>query len=268
MKKASAKKTTSKAASNRKPVAKAKSRLAAKKPTGTSKTKATVKTKPARSAAAKSKAPTKAKTKGKAQPTRAAAIVAPKAKANASAQRSPATKSATPRTASSGLSKAGASATLRQAVPKRSNSPVSRGAGTRPKSAPADTRSTEGLDGALAALKLALEKKAVEPTLLDLRDLCSYTNYRLLLSGRSDRQVDAIADGVVAGLRDAGVRHLSKERTDARAWTLIDFGDFIVDVFHHPSREHYDLESLWNDAPRVAIEVPPDARLGAAEAYA
>ncbi len=264
MKKASAKKSTSKAAGKRKPVAKAKSRPLAKKPAGGAKAK------PARSAAARSKAPAKptakATPKGKAasKPARSAPVAAAKARPSVKVAAKPAAR----RAKSTVASKSAASATLLQAAPKRSNAPVSRSAGSRPKSAPADTRSTEGLDGALAALKLALEKKAVEPTLLDLRDLCSYTNYRLLLSGRSDRQVDAIADGVVAGLRDAGVRHLSKERTDARSWTLIDFGDFIVDVFHHPSREHYDLESLWNDAPRVAIEVPPDARLGAAEAYA
>lgn len=266
MKQASAKKSTSKAAGKRKPVAKAKSRPAAKRPTAGAKTKA----KPGRSAAAPSKtpakAPAKAMPKGKvgAKAARQAPVTAAKSRTAGKPVAKAAPRRATNATARTSV----ASATLLQAAPKRSNSPVSRSAGARPKSAPADTRSTEGLKGALAALKLALEKKAVEPTLLDLRDLCSYTNYRLLLSGRSDRQVDAIADGVVAGLRDAGVRHLSKERTDARSWTLIDFGDFIVDVFHHPSREHYDLESLWNDAPRVAIEVPPDARLGAAEAYA
>ena len=61
--------------------------------------------------------------------------------------------------------------------------------------------STEGLDGALRALTLALEKKALEPILLDVRSLCSFTNYQLLLSGRSDRQVDAIADGIIEYLR-------------------------------------------------------------------
>ena len=61
--------------------------------------------------------------------------------------------------------------------------------------------STEGLEGAMKALELALDKKALEPVLLDVRDLCSFCNYQLVLSGRSDRQVDAIADGIAAGLK-------------------------------------------------------------------
>jgi ribosome-associated protein len=126
-------------------------------------------------------------------------------------------------------------------------------------------RSTDGDDGGLAiamkALDLALEKKAVEPVLLDVRGLCGYCNFQLVVSGRSDRQVDAIADGVSAGLRDLGLRPIGTEGKRSGHWSLLDFGDVVVHVFHHPLREHYDLEGLWNDAPRVALDIPPDARL-------
>jgi ribosome-associated protein len=120
---------------------------------------------------------------------------------------------------------------------------------------------TEGLDGAMRALSLALEKKAVEPILLDVRQLCSFCNYQLVISGRSDRQVDAIADAIEIGLKNEGMRAISTEGARTGQWALLDYGDFVVHVFLHSAREHYDLEGLWNDAARIPIDVPADARL-------
>ncbi len=126
---------------------------------------------------------------------------------------------------------------------------------------------TEGLDGAMHALALALDKKALEPVLLDVRELCSFCNYQLVISGRSDRQVDAIADGVSAGLKMDGLRPIGAEGARTGQWALLDYGDFVVHVFLHSAREHYDLEGLWNDAPRIPIDVPADARVPADDAY-
>jgi len=142
----------------------------------------------------------------------------------------------------------------------------------RPRSAapeppPRAPATTEGLDGAMRALTLALEKKALEPVLLDVRELCSFCNYQLVVSGRSDRQVDAIADGITAGLKAEGLRPLGAEGARTGQWALLDYGDFVVHVFLHAAREHYDLEGLWSDAPRVPIEVPDDARLPPGESY-
>lgn len=134
-----------------------------------------------------------------------------------------------------------------------------------PSARPAAT--TEGLDGALRALELALDKKALEPILLDVRELCSFCNYQLVISGRSDRQVDAIADGITAGLKMEDLRPLGAEGARSGQWSLLDYGDFVVHVFLHSAREHYDLEGLWNDAPRVPLDVPADARLPAGESY-
>lgn len=120
---------------------------------------------------------------------------------------------------------------------------------------------TEGLDGAMRALALALDKKALEPVLLDVRELCSFCNYQLVVSGRSDRQVDAIADGISLGLKGEGLRPLGAEGARTGQWSLLDYGDFVVHVFLHSAREHYDLEGLWNDAPRVPIDVPDEARI-------
>jgi len=126
---------------------------------------------------------------------------------------------------------------------------------------------TGGLDDALKALELALSKKAVEPVLLDVRELCTYCNYQLIVSGRSERQVDAISEGITVGLKDEGRRALGTEGARSGQWALLDYGDFVVHVFHHPVREHYDLEGLWNDAARVPIEVPADAHIPVDEAY-
>jgi ribosome-associated protein len=118
----------------------------------------------------------------------------------------------------------------------------------------------EALGIAQRALDAALDKKALEPVLLDVRELCTYAEYILLVSGRSDRQVDAIADGVLDALRDRRRRPLGVEGLTSGKWALLDFGDLVVHVFHHPMRLHYDLEGLWSEAPRVAIDVPPEAR--------
>lgn len=134
--------------------------------------------------------------------------------------------------------------------------------------APINPRTDDaGLAEALRALALALDKKALEPVLLDVRGLCTYASFQLVVSGRSDRQVDAIAEGILVGMKADGFPPLSTEGKRSGQWALLDFGDVIVHVFHHPAREHYDLEGLWIDAPRVAIEVPTESRV-AADDYA
>jgi ribosome-associated protein len=120
---------------------------------------------------------------------------------------------------------------------------------------------------ALDAVEAALEKKGLEPVLLDVGALASYTDHILIVSGRSDRQVTAIADGILEALAARGVRPLGTEGSKGGQWTLLDFGDLIVHVFYHPVREFYDLESFWVDAPRVKLDVPAEARIGVEESY-
>ena len=142
----------------------------------------------------------------------------------------------------------------KQTPAKRESPPVREGQNGPP-------QGEDGLDGAMRALALALDKKALEPVLLDVRDLCSFCNYQLVVSGRSDRQVDAIADGITSGLKADGLRPLGAEGARSGQWSLLDYGDFVVHVFLHSAREHYDLEGLWSDAPRVPIDVPDEARI-------
>jgi ribosome-associated protein len=114
-------------------------------------------------------------------------------------------------------------------------------------------------EGALLAVEAALEKKALEPTLLDVSADASYTDFILIVSARSDRQVQAIADHIVDIF--AGHRRKPIGKEGMKDWVLLDFGDLIVHVFYHPVREFYDLEGLWIEAPRVPLQVPAEARV-------
>jgi ribosome-associated protein len=117
----------------------------------------------------------------------------------------------------------------------------------------------DSLEAAIAAIDAALDKKALLPVLIDVSSLASYTDFIGIVSGRSDRQVDAIADGILTAMKQRGRSLLGQEGSGSGRWTLLDFGDVVIHVFYHPVREFYDLESLWVDAPRVQLRVPPEA---------
>jgi ribosome-associated protein len=96
-----------------------------------------------------------------------------------------------------------------------------------------------------------LEKKAFDVVLLDVKNISSFTDYFLICSGRSDRQVQAIASSIDEDLRKAGFRSLGMEGYEEGKWILMDYEDVLVHVFLDPVRKFYDLEGLWLDAPRV-----------------
>jgi ribosome-associated protein len=106
----------------------------------------------------------------------------------------------------------------------------------------------------LAAIRWALEKQALEPVLLDVRGLCSYTDYLLILGGRTSRQVKAVAEALLRGMRTEGYKPFGSEGLDESRWVLLDFGDVVIHVFQEDLREFYDLESLWVDAPRRDLQ--------------
>jgi len=120
---------------------------------------------------------------------------------------------------------------------------------------------------ALAAAQAALDKKGIEPVLLDLTQSGSYTDYLLITSGQADRTVRAIADGIVEVMKERGARLLGAEGLREGRWALLDFGDLVVHVFEHPLREFYDLEGMWFDAPRLPLQIPAEQRLEAQSAY-
>jgi ribosome silencing factor RsfS/YbeB/iojap len=107
---------------------------------------------------------------------------------------------------------------------------------------------------ALLCAAYALEKKATNVRLLDVRGLSSLTDFLLIASGRSDRQVQAVAESVHLGLKkEHATLPLGIEGMREGRWVLIDYGDVMVHVFQEPVRDFYDLDGLWNEAAEVAI---------------
>ena len=100
-------------------------------------------------------------------------------------------------------------------------------------------------------LELAEDKKAADIVLLDLTGLTTLADYFVIASGGSERQLDAIADGVISGMRDEKVHVFGREGTAASHWVLVDFGSVIVHVFTPPERDYYQLERHWAEAKTV-----------------
>ena len=110
------------------------------------------------------------------------------------------------------------------------------------------------LDLARRIVELAEDKKAADIVLLDLVDLTTLADAFVICSGGSERQIDAIADGIIEGLRAEGERPIGREGTPASHWVLVDFGSVIVHVFTPPERDYYGLEKHWA-AARVVVRV-------------
>lgn len=110
------------------------------------------------------------------------------------------------------------------------------------------------LEAAKRAAESALGKKAEEVMILDVRGLTSYADYFVLATGTSDRQVMAIADAIQEDMKKAGHRSLGVEGYERGQWVLIDYGDVVAHVFYQETRDLYDIEGLWAEAPRIFVE--------------
>jgi ribosome-associated protein len=116
----------------------------------------------------------------------------------------------------------------------------------------------DSLQKSLLCVKAARSKRAKDLVVLDLRELVSYTDYFVICTGRSDRQVQAISEHLEKELRIYDQRPLSIEGFSAGRWILMDYGDVIVHIFQQPVREFYDLEGLWCDAPTIPLPPEPE----------
>ncbi len=96
---------------------------------------------------------------------------------------------------------------------------------------------------------LAEDKKASDIVLLEVRELTTLADYFVICSGGSERQLGAIADGIVEGLREEKTRPIGREGGANAHWLLLDFGSVIVHIMAPPERDFYQLERLWADAP-------------------
>jgi ribosome-associated protein len=110
------------------------------------------------------------------------------------------------------------------------------------------------------AVTAAQDKKAIDLDVLAVAELTSIADYFILCSATSERQAQAVADGVLEKLRqDLHVKPLLVEGTTPGRWILLDFGDFIFHVFTEECRRFYGLERLWGDAPNVTAEFTEEA---------
>ena len=112
----------------------------------------------------------------------------------------------------------------------------------------------DSLEKLKVALSAALDKKAENPVILDLRGLTSLADYFLIVSALSDIQGRTIADEIEKRLKERGVLPVNVEGYNQANWILMDYGDLIVHIFKPEVRELYSLETLWMDAPRLEVE--------------
>ena len=127
---------------------------------------------------------------------------------------------------------------------------------------PATAVNVSELDGRLRrALHAAAEKKALDPTVLDLRGISTFTDFFLIFTGANRRQVQAISDEIVEQLKRNGSPAARVEGYQNAEWILIDYGDFVVHVFEEKARRFYDLERLWREASRLNLSPDDLAQL-------
>lgn len=111
------------------------------------------------------------------------------------------------------------------------------------------------LERSIRCAEFALDKKAEDVRILGIGHLTTIADYMVIANGRSDKQVQAIADSVRQGLKKYG-KVLDIEGMEEGKWVVIDYGDVLVHVFHEELRRYYDLDQLWNMAEDVPLPEP------------
>lgn len=110
-----------------------------------------------------------------------------------------------------------------------------------------------GKDRVLLCVNAAFSKKAKSLVILNVKALASFTDYFIICSGSSDRQVQAIASSIQVSLKEFGIIPLGVEGERQGKWVLMDYDDVIIHIFHEPIREFYEIERLWADSPCMEV---------------
>jgi ribosome-associated protein len=116
----------------------------------------------------------------------------------------------------------------------------------------------ESREIAVTAARAAAAKKARDVLVLDMREVFILTDFFVICSGNTDRQVAAIQEAVEERLAALGVRPVRREGVRHRRWILLDYLDIVVHIFRQEEREYYEIERLWKDAPPVEWEEEKD----------
>jgi len=120
-------------------------------------------------------------------------------------------------------------------------------------------RDKSGQELAQICAQAALDTKAEDLIILDVRGLTTFTEYFLIMSGRSTRHVQALAEIIESTLRSKRVKASSAEGLREGLWVLLDFDDVVVHIFYHEQRKFYDLEGLWSEGKQIDVDIPPKA---------
>ncbi len=105
----------------------------------------------------------------------------------------------------------------------------------------------------ILCINATLQKKAKQIVVLNLKEISGFTDYMIICSGTSEREVQAISQAIQLFLKKEGIRPLGVEGESNGQWILLDYDDIVISVFYEPAREFYNIENLW-DTPRMNID--------------
>jgi ribosome-associated protein len=117
-----------------------------------------------------------------------------------------------------------------------------------------DVQNKTALERATICARAAIDNKAEDLVVLDVQGISSFTDYFVIMSGRSSRHVQGLAEAIEGVMRSKRISAAKAEGIQDGMWVLLDFDDVVVHIFYHEQRSFYDLEGLWHDAPRVEID--------------
>ncbi len=115
-------------------------------------------------------------------------------------------------------------------------------------------KTTDAKKRALWCVNASLGKKAKNLVVMNVREISFFTDYFVICSGASDRQVQAIALAIQEKMKKNGVLPLGVEGEKNGQWVLMDYNDVVVHIFYEPVREFYGIERLWTEAPKIEID--------------
>jgi ribosome-associated protein len=115
-------------------------------------------------------------------------------------------------------------------------------------------KTTDAKKRALWCVNASLEKKAKNLVVMNVKEISFFTDYFVICSGASDRQVQAIASAIQEKMKKNGVLPLGVEGEKNGQWVLMDYNDVVVHIFYEPVREFYGIEKLWTEAPKIEID--------------
>lgn len=111
-----------------------------------------------------------------------------------------------------------------------------------------------GLELAKTCAQIAADAKAEKLVVLDVRGIASFTDYFVIMNGRSTRHVQGIAESIEGELRSKRIKASHAEGLNEGMWVLLDFDDVVVHIFYYDQRDFYNLEGLWHDAEKIDFE--------------